>query len=70
MNYPKKVTVGHITVRDGYQHEEKFIPTESKLWKLFIATSVKHSEEVYKRLNVTLTQADIMAESAYNAELN
>ena len=41
-----------------------------KLWKLFIATSVKHSEEVYKRLNVTLTQADIMAESAYNAELN
>jgi len=41
-----------------------------KLWKLFIATSVKHSEEVYKRLNVTLTQADIMAESAYNSELN
>ena len=41
-----------------------------KLWKLFIATSVKHSEEVYKRLNVTLTQDDIMAESAYNSELN
>ena len=40
-----------------------------KLWKLFIATSVKHSEEVYKRLNVTLTQDDIMAESAYNSEL-
>jgi hydroxymethylglutaryl-CoA lyase len=34
MNYPKKVTVGDITVRDGYQHEEKFIPTESKLWML------------------------------------
>ncbi|MCQ8878106.1 arginine--tRNA ligase [Pseudoalteromonas shioyasakiensis] len=41
-----------------------------KLWKLFIATSVNHSEEVYKRLNVTLTADDIMAESAYNAELN
>ena len=41
-----------------------------KLWKLFIATSVKHSEEVYKRLNVTLTSNDIMAESAYNGQLN
>lgn len=34
MNYPKKVTVGDITVRDGFQHEEKFIPTEAKLWVL------------------------------------
>ena len=34
MNYPKKVTIGDITVRDGYQHEEKFIPTQSKLWML------------------------------------
>jgi len=32
MNYPKKVTVGDITVRDGFQHEEKFIPTEAKIW--------------------------------------
>lgn len=32
MNYPKKVIVGDITVRDGFQHEEKFIPTEAKLW--------------------------------------
>ena len=32
MNYPKKVTIGDITVRDGFQHEEKFIPTEAKLW--------------------------------------
>jgi hydroxymethylglutaryl-CoA lyase len=34
MNYPKKVTIGEITVRDGFQHEEKFIPTEAKLWIL------------------------------------
>ncbi|MCX6235350.1 MAG: pyruvate carboxyltransferase [Bacteroidetes bacterium] len=34
MNYPKKVTIGDITVRDGFQHEEKFIPTEAKLWVL------------------------------------
>lgn len=30
--YPKKVTIGDITVRDGFQHEEKFIPTAAKLW--------------------------------------
>ncbi|MEH8021408.1 arginine--tRNA ligase [Rheinheimera metallidurans] len=37
-----------------------------KLWQLFIDTSVKHSEELYKKLNVTLTNADIKPESAYN----
>ncbi len=34
MNYPKKVKIGDITVRDGFQHEEKFIPTDAKLWVL------------------------------------
>jgi hydroxymethylglutaryl-CoA lyase len=34
MNYPKKVVLGDITVRDGFQHEEKFIPTEAKIWVL------------------------------------
>lgn len=32
MEYPKKVTIGDITVRDGFQNEEQFIPTEAKLW--------------------------------------
>ena len=32
MNYPKKVVLGDITVRDGFQHEEKFIPTDAKIW--------------------------------------
>ncbi|MCP4220704.1 MAG: pyruvate carboxyltransferase [bacterium] len=32
MKYPKKVTLGDITVRDGFQHEEKFIPTDAKIW--------------------------------------
>ena len=36
---------------------------------MFIDTSVKHSEEVYEKLNVTLTRDDIMAESAYNDRL-
>lgn len=32
MKYPKKIVVGDITVRDGFQHEEKFIPTDAKIW--------------------------------------
>ena len=42
----------------------------SKLWQMFIDISVKHSEEVYTKLNVTLTHDDIMPESAYNHDLN
>ena len=48
MNYPKKVVLGDITVRDGFQHEEKFIPTDAKLWvaeQLVLAG--------FKRLEVT-----------------
>jgi len=46
MNYPKKVTIGDITVRDGFQHEEQFIPTEAKLWVLeqLILAGFKHVE--------------------------
>ena len=29
---PKKVRIGDITVRDGFQHEEKFISTEAKIY--------------------------------------
>ena len=31
---PKKVTIGDITVRDGFQHEEKFISTAAKKFYL------------------------------------
>lgn len=46
MNYPKKVTIGDITVRDGFQHEEKFIPTEAKLWlaEQLILSGFRHIE--------------------------
>lgn len=46
MNYPKKVVIGDITVRDGFQHEEKFIPTDAKLWMLeeLILAGFKHLE--------------------------
>ncbi len=46
MNYPKKVTIGDITVRDGFQHEEKFIPTEAKVWltEELVLAGFKHIE--------------------------
>ncbi len=40
------------------------------LWHQFIDISIKHSEEVYDRLNVTLTRDDIMGESGYNDDLH
>jgi len=40
------------------------------LWKLFIDISIAHSEDIYQKLNVTLTRNDIMGESAYNADLS
>ena len=46
MNYPKKVVIGDITVRDGFQHEEIFVPTTAKLWVLeeMILAGIKHLE--------------------------
>ncbi len=29
---PKKIDVLDVTLRDGFQHEEMFVPTDSKLW--------------------------------------
>ena len=39
------------------------------LWQQFIDISIAHSEEIYDKLNVTLTRQDIMGESAYNDDL-
>ncbi|HRY31711.1 MAG TPA: hypothetical protein P5531_01960 [Bacteroidales bacterium] len=46
MQYPKKVTIGDITVRDGFQHEEIFIPTDAKLWlaEQLILAGFRHIE--------------------------
>jgi len=46
MNYPKKVVIGDITVRDGFQHEEKYIPTAAKLWltEELVLCGFKHIE--------------------------
>lgn len=48
MKYQTKVVLGDITVRDGFQHEEKTISTRAKLWcveQLILAG--------FKRLEVT-----------------
>jgi len=48
MQYPTKIVLGDITVRDGLQHEQKTIPTQAKLWlveQLVLAG--------FKRLEVT-----------------
>jgi hydroxymethylglutaryl-CoA lyase len=46
MNYPKKVVIGDITVRDGFQHEEQFVSTNAKVWMLeqLVLAGVKHIE--------------------------
>ncbi|WP_111979950.1 arginine--tRNA ligase [Algibacillus agarilyticus] len=41
----------------------------TELWQQFIEISVQHSEDVYNKLNVTLTRDDIKPESAYNDAL-
>ena len=40
------------------------------LWQRFIEMSAAHSEEIYQKLNVTLTHADLKGESTYNNDLN
>jgi hydroxymethylglutaryl-CoA lyase len=48
LTYPRQVELADITIRDGFQHEEKWIPTAAKLWiaeELILAG--------YRRIEVT-----------------
>lgn len=40
-----------------------------KLWQQFKDVSLHHSTEIYQKLNVTLTDADVRGESSYNDDL-
>jgi arginyl-tRNA synthetase len=40
-----------------------------RLWQQFIDISIQHSEEVYKKLNVSLEREHVMGESSYNHDL-
>lgn len=44
-------------------------PDVLALWKRFRAVSLQHSEEVYEKLNVSLSAADVRGESFYNDDL-
>ena len=44
-------------------------PEYLKLWKHFNEISLSHCQATYERLNVHLTPADVMGESAYNDDL-
>lgn len=48
------------------QSGEKHVLT---LWEQFKKVSLKHSEEIYEQLNVTLTESDVRGESYYNDDL-
>ncbi|MBU2986484.1 arginine--tRNA ligase [Saccharophagus degradans] len=41
----------------------------NKLWQEFRRVSLLHAEEIYRKLNVTLGEADVRGESAYNDDL-
>ncbi len=44
-------------------------PECRKLWKQFIDESLSHAEDIYQKLGVLLTKADVHGESAYNEDL-
>jgi arginyl-tRNA synthetase len=44
-------------------------PRVLELWKRFLDVSMQHCEEIYRKLNVGLTLADVHGESAYNDDL-
>ena len=49
MDYPKKVIVGDISIRDGLQHEEKFISN----WKgsVFLVETIEQAIALAKLLD-------------------
>ena len=46
MNIPDKIDVLDVTIRDGIQHEEIFVPTEAKIWiaNKLVDAGFKHIE--------------------------
>lgn len=48
LNYPKKVRLADISIREGLQHEEHFIPTDAKVY--YVEESILAG---FKRLEIT-----------------
>ncbi len=57
------------TARDYVVKLQSGAPEVLKLWEKFRAVSLKHSEEIYELLNVSLTEGDVRGESFYNDDL-
>jgi len=45
-------------------------PETSRLWRILVDESIAYFAEVYAKLDVTLTPADVVGESYYNAMLD
>jgi len=45
---------------------QKGDPETMRLWRIFVAESIRHNDEVYEMLGVLLTDDDIVGESFYN----
>ncbi len=57
------------TARDYVVRLQSGDPDCRALWQTFIDESLRHCEEVYQRLGVTLTRDHVKPESAYNDDL-
>ncbi|HAK51159.1 MAG TPA: arginine--tRNA ligase [Gammaproteobacteria bacterium] len=57
------------TARGYVVHLQNGDPKCLELWQQFIDESIRHSQEVYEKFDITLTRDDIRAESAYNDDL-
>ena len=73
MNYPKKVVIGDITIRDGFQHEEIYIPVEAKLWlaEQLILCGFKHIEVTNLGNPAGMPQfkdADVLMKALHNSK--
>ena len=59
-----------VTARNSVVKLQSSDPDYLAIWEQFIEESLRHCEAVYTKLNVTLTRADLDAESRYNSELS
>lgn len=57
------------TARDYVVKLQGGDPDVNALWQQFVEISLSHCDEVYQKLNVSLTRTDIRGESFYNADL-
>ncbi len=55
--------------RQNVVHLQSGVPESRNKWDVYLEISLSHCEQVYNRLGVLLTRADVRGESAYNDDL-